>query len=136
MYKNIIEGALSEYKNTHNQWFSFSDIENMSFSTLIINDNSTLTEIEFNKIIADYTYKITVPQSITALQGLLAIDVAGLSVAYEVWANDVARTFAEKAFINRAQIWKRDDTTLLSAATIFGLTDLQLDELFILGATL
>ena len=69
--------------------------------------------------------------SITALQGLLAIDAAGLSTAYEAWANNTERTFAEKAFINRAQIWKRDDATLLSAATVFGLTEQQLDEFFI-----
>ena len=45
-------------------------------------------------------------------------------------------TLAQKAFINRAQIWKRDDATLLSAATSFGLTETQIDEFFILGATL
>ena len=45
-------------------------------------------------------------------------------------------TSVQKAFINRAQIWKRDDATLLSATSLFGLTETQLDELFILGATL
>ncbi len=74
--------------------------------------------------------------SITALQGLLAIDAAGLSSAYEAWANNTERTFVEKAFINKAQIWKRDDTTLLSATAMFGLTETQVDDLFILGATL
>jgi len=85
-----------------------------------------------------YTLEITpdVPQSITALQGMLAINSAGLASAYEAWANDPSRTFAEKAFINKAQTWRRDDPTLLSAATAFSLTDTQLDDLFILGATL
>jgi len=81
-------------------------------------------------------FKATVPQSITALQGLLAIDAAGMSSVYEAWANDAARTFTQKAFINRAQIWNREDATLLSAASIFGLTKRQIDDLFILGATL
>ena len=101
--------------------------------------NGFTYDIQVDKVVKVYTIidkPIIIPQSITALQGLLAIDVAGLSTAYEAWANGAARTFAEKAFINRAQIWKRDDATLLSAAALFGLTDLQLDELFILGATL
>lgn len=45
-------------------------------------------------------------------------------------------TLAQKAFINRAQIWKRDDATLLSATAMFGLTDLQVDDLFISASKL
>jgi len=81
-------------------------------------------------------YKETVPSSITVLQGLLAIDAAGLSADYEAWANSVDRTFEEKAFINKAQIWKRDNATLLSATVTFGLTEAQLDELFITASKL
>lgn len=73
---------------------------------------------------------------IDALQGLLAIDASGLADEYEVWANDPARTFAERAFINKAQIWRRDDATLAGAATALGLTDAQVDAMFELAATL
>ena len=80
--------------------------------------------------------KPSVPESVTALQGLLAIDRAGFAGQYEAWANDPARTFSERAFISKAETWKRDDPTLLNAATALGITESQLDELFILAATL
>lgn len=74
---------------------------------------------------------IPVPESITAMQGLLAIDQAGLSGAYEIWANDPSRTFAERTFIQRATVWKRNDPLLVSAATSFGLSGADIDALFI-----
>ena len=77
-----------------------------------------------------------VPQEIMPLQGLLALDKFGLSVAYEAWANSADRTFAERVFINRAQTWRRNDPTLLAAAVAFSLTPVQLDELFIEGSKL
>lgn len=75
-----------------------------------------------------------VPQQVTALQGMLALDHAGLSAAFEAWANDPARTFAERAFINKALTWKRNDPVLLEGAAALGITDL--DPLFILAASL
>ena len=77
-----------------------------------------------------------VPQSVTALQGLLALDAAGLSGQYEAWAKDPARTFAERAFIDRAQHWERNDQTLVAAATALGLGDAQIDALFETAAQL
>ena len=77
-----------------------------------------------------------VPQEVTVLQALLAIDQAGMSVAYDAWANDPARTFAEKAFINRAQVWRRTDPLMIAGATALGLSPAQLDDLFMLAATL
>jgi len=73
---------------------------------------------------------------VTALQGMLALDAAGLSDQYEAWATDPARTFAEKAFIQRAQFWQRDDQTLIAAATALGLDDAQIDALFEAAAQL
>ena len=73
---------------------------------------------------------------VTALQGMLAIDAAGLSDQYEEWANSPTRTFAEKAFIQRAQHWQRDDQTLIAAATALGLGDAQIDALFETAAQL
>ena len=77
-----------------------------------------------------------VPQVVTALQGMLALDQAGLSAAYEAWANDSGRTFAEKAFISKTVNWRRDDDILIQGAKDLGLTEQQLDQLFILAATL
>ena len=73
---------------------------------------------------------------VTAVQGLLALDQAGLAGVYEAWANDPARTFSQRTFINREPVWRRDDPTLISAATSFGLTESQIDDLFTLAKTL
>ncbi len=75
-----------------------------------------------------------VPQSVAALQGLLALDAAGLGQTYDAWSTDPARTFTERAFINKAQNWRRDDPTLASAAAAFGLSDADLDALFVAAA--
>lgn len=73
---------------------------------------------------------------IAALQGLKAIDHFGLASAYDAWANDPARTFLDRAFINKAQTWERYDATLIGAAATLGLTDAQVDAMFELAATL
>lgn len=87
--------------------------------------------------VADYVAApVPVPQSVSALQGLLAVDQAGMAAAYTTWASDSARTFAERAFIDKAQTWKRDDPTLMAAAVAFGLTSTQIDNLFVLAASL
>lgn len=78
----------------------------------------------------------SIPDSVPALDALLALDAAGLSDAYEAWANDPARTFAERAFITKAQNWRRDDPTLQNAGTALGLTNEQIDQLFIDAAKL
>jgi hypothetical protein len=74
--------------------------------------------------------------TITALQGLLALDQSGLSADYTQWATDPARTFAEKAYIDKATMWRRDAPVLNSAAQSMGLTSEQVDALFVLAATL
>lgn len=75
--------------------------------------------------------------TVSALQGMLAIGQnPALAAAYESWANDPGRTFAQRAFIDKAQTWRRDDLTLAAAATAFGLSGEQVDGLFELAATL
>jgi len=80
--------------------------------------------------------KASVPEKIEALNGLLVLDAAGLSGAYEAWANSPDRTFAQKAFITKAIHWRRDDPTLAAAASELGLTDTQIDDLFIAASQL
>ncbi len=77
-----------------------------------------------------------IPVSVTALQGMLALDAAGLSSQYDAWATSPDRTFAQRAFIDKAQRWRRDDPTLQAAATAFGLTSENLDQLFVVAAGL
>jgi len=75
-----------------------------------------------------------IPASVTALQGMLALDAAGLASQYDAWAQSTERTFAQRAFIDKAQRWRRDDQTLQAAAVAFGLTDENLDQLFVVAA--
>jgi len=77
-----------------------------------------------------------VPEKIEALQGMLAIDQAGLGSAFQAWSEAPERTFREKAFLSRAKSWRRDDPVLVAGATALGLTETQLDELFRVAATL
>lgn len=94
-----------------------------------------ISQAEVNALIAA-AIQVLVPQSVSALQGLLAVDQAGMAAAYAAWAGDPARTFAERAFIDKAQTWKRDDPTLMAAAAAFGLTSEQIDSLFVLAASI
>lgn len=78
-------------------------------------------------------FKATVPQTITPRQFRLALLQATLLDEVELMAN------ADKAM----SIWfeysldiRRDSEFIVSGATSLGLTERQIDELFILGATL
>lgn len=77
-----------------------------------------------------------VPQEVTVLQAMKALDAAGMSAAYEAWANAPERTFIERAFINRSTHWVRTDPVMLSGAAAIGISEAQLDGLFRLAATL
>lgn len=77
-----------------------------------------------------------VPESIEPLKALLILDSYGLSAAYQAWATDPARTFAELAFINRATVWKRNDPVLLAGAAALNITNEQLDQLFLIAANI
>lgn len=78
---------------------------------------------------------IEIIRSISALQGLKAVDHFGLAAAYDAWANDPARTFLERAFINKAQTWERDDATLTAAALALGIGEAELDAMFAWAAS-
>jgi hypothetical protein len=94
-----------------------------------------MTQTEQDEWIAAIAPGIYVPQRVTALQGLLAIDAAGLSAGYSEWAYDLNRTFSERAFIDKAIHWNRTDPVLMSGAESLGLTSGQVDQLFISAAT-
>lgn len=68
--------------------------------------------------------------AITPLQGLLAIDEIGLAAGFSAWASSPDRTFAERAFLDKAQTWRRNDPVLIAGATSLGVDAEQLDGLF------
>ena len=74
--------------------------------------------------------------TVSALQGLIAIDQAGLAEEYDAWASSPSRTFVQRAFINKAMTWRRDDPTIAAASSALGLTNEQVDQLFATAATL
>lgn len=77
-----------------------------------------------------------VPEAVEALQALLALDAAGLAPAFAAWAQSPERSFAERAFIDRARTWRRDNPVLIAGAADMGITPEQLDQLFIAGAAI
>lgn len=75
-------------------------------------------------------YAALVPTEISALAGLAVIDEADLADAYTAWAMSPDRTFLERAFIDKAATWKRNNAALLTAADALGLTSAQMDAMF------
>ena len=75
-----------------------------------------------------------VPQSVSRAQGKLALIQAGLwpaAIAFvEGIADPTQRAYAEVA-LNDTQEWRRDSPFLASAAAALGLSEAQLDTLFI-----
>ena len=93
-----------------------------------------MTQQEQDEWLASLPVSNPIPQRVTALQGLLAIDEAGLSAQYQSWAASADRTFAERAYIDKATHWNRDDPVLIAGATALGLTSEQIDGLFVIAA--
>ena len=126
-----ISNALAEYKK--GQWFSFSNLDNKCFNTLIINDGSTLNEIEFNDIINSYIHKLSIPQFISDLQARLVLAQIGRLAEVEAMA---AADPVFNIWFDRALVWERTNPYVVNAGLALGLTETQVDELFVLGATL
>jgi hypothetical protein len=76
--------------------------------------------------------------SVTALQGMQALRVAGKAEAFVTWRNtlDPVDDFEIIAFLDKARRWERNNPILQAAATALGFTDAQVDNLFVLAATL
>jgi hypothetical protein len=77
-----------------------------------------------------------VPEEVSALQGMLAINAAGMAAPFNAWlsALDPITDFAAIAFFQKAATWRRDNPYLIQGATALGLTDEQLDQLFVAAA--
>ena len=76
--------------------------------------------------------------TITALQGMLAIQAGGMVAGFNTWKAtlDPVDDFAVIAFFEKAPTWRRDNPYLIQGATALGLTSEQIDSLFALAATL
>ena len=87
----------------------------------------------FDNLDAAMAALINLPETsdISALAGLAVIDEFGLAGAYTAWATSPDRTFMERAFIDKATTWKRDNAALNTAATALGLTAVQMDAMFV-----
>lgn len=78
---------------------------------------------------------IYVPQSVSRAQGKAALLSAGLLESVTIYIDSLVgqdKILAELAF-NETNEWRRDSPFLLQAATVLGLTEQQLDNLFILA---
>jgi len=76
--------------------------------------------------------------SVTALQGMQALRVAGKAEAFVTWRNtlDPVDDFEIITFLDKAGRWERNNPILQTAATALGFTNAQVDNLFVLAATL
>ena len=79
-----------------------------------------------------------VPEEVSALQGMRAINAGGLVAGFLAWKATLnpVDEFETLAFFEKSQTWRRDNPYLIQGATALGLTDEQLDQLFYLAATL
>jgi hypothetical protein len=79
-----------------------------------------------------------VPEEVSALQGMLAIQAGGMVAGFNTWKAtlDPVDDFAVIAFFEKAPTWRRDNPYLIQGATALGLTSEQIDGLFYLAATL
>ncbi len=77
-----------------------------------------------------------VPTSVTRLQARLALIDAALWDAVTAYFTDPARTAAEQAFWEDAVNWQRNDPVLNAGATALGLTEQQVDDLFVAAKAL
>lgn len=74
---------------------------------------------------------IEVPESVPALNAMIAIDNAGLSSAFQAWVDSPDRTFVEKAYFAKAEHWRRNSPNVAAGGAALNLTDKQIDDLFI-----
>ena len=85
------------------------------------------------EVIEDINTVEPTPQSITDLQARLALSQIGRLAEVETMA---AADPTFYIWFDRALVWERNNPYVVNAGVALGLTEAQVDELFILGATL
>ena len=77
-----------------------------------------------------------VPEKISAVDGLLLLDESGLLDQVELYINSDQASRAEKIIYQRELNWYRNDALVTGLGTMLGLTDDQIDDLFIQASQL
>lgn len=115
---------MKHYKDSEGQVFAYDD--DQVEEGLV---PGGMTEMSVEEVFAHQNPPRSVPAQVDALHGLLAIDEAGLSDAYTKWSSS-GRSFAERAFINKAMSWRRVDAAIASMAEGLGIDEKGMDDIF------
>lgn len=78
----------------------------------------------------------TVPQSVTRFQALAALYQAGLLAGIETYMQDPTTDGFTKLAWKEVLEFRRQSPLVTSIGTLFGLTDAQVDDLFVFAATI
>lgn len=122
---------------TTNRYF-FKDAQPIAFSPLQIEEGlaeglQELTEAEKQELLNPVTTEI-VPQSVTKAQGKAALIQSGLwqdVIDYVASIEDATQKVLAEVALNDTTHWQRSSPFLNAAAQALGLTDEQLDQMFI-----
>lgn len=79
---------------------------------------------------------IAVPQTVTRFQALAALHGAGLLTQVQTIINDPATDMLVKLALDNAQTFERNSPTIAALALQLGLTDADIDQLFITASTI
>ena len=107
-------------------------LNDYSYAVIKVRDDQTLPE-EADEVKVDIPKYEVVPGSITPRQGYIILSRYGLLAPVKTYFAALEGQEGEEAQIELefAQEWKRSWPTLINAAHAFGLTDAQIDQMFI-----
>lgn len=98
--------------------------------------SSPQPDLGLTEYVDEYLMPITIPQSVTAAQGGIALIRAGKMESVTAVA-DAPSTPPDVAWaFNRAQTWERRSPMLTYLASKAGISDTELDDLFIMAASI
>lgn len=72
-----------------------------------------------------------VPEEVDSIAAIIVLEQNNLGVAYQDWVTSPSRTRIEKEIISRRGRWRRDNVLLNQAAEGIGITQQQLDAMFV-----
>lgn len=81
--------------------------------------------------IHQYTPDVVVPASVSPIQAMTALDNAGLLSALDAYMQDASTPLLARRAYLMATEWRRDSLLVMNAAIVLGLTEKQVDDLFI-----
>lgn len=90
--------------------------------------NYNKDDSEYHPVYLEYK---KVPEKIRAVDGLLVLDMIGLLDSVESYVSSDIASRAEKIIYNREPFWFRNDALVEGLGSMLGLTNQQIDDLFI-----